>query len=372
MQEVNPLADDELLGEANVRWTCGKWRDAMQIYEWWIGNHGTGSGNEVARKYLDCAAKAMDFEAFCRMMEKLIDQKVDQTFLQDMAAFGLMRDPGNFDLMGIAEAVDAEERKGCSRQNRSKPTSGTGCPLQEQATGLISSIFTRLQSADLSLLAKKLREKERSEPSAFPGAPLPALQAATGANPVHDVPNNAETLVKHTLERHHLDAERAFAHTLPVGQPTPAGVNPGVLYKAFRAKENPAHRSKEVNLLFGQANKIAESLARSSSDLLRETESRATRCRDSDPRIKRQRQSVLQMAWNYPMAIVSLSANLQGARAQTDSGYLRKARFFLLRADLAWPSFVRRMHDTPEHPVNAWCARLKELQRMAETIRRGI
>ena len=116
----------------------------------------------------------------------------------------------------------------------------------------------------------------------------------------------------------------------------------------------------------------AESMARSSSDLLRETESRATRCRDGDPRIKRQRQGALQMAWDYPRALVSLSANLQAARVQHDIEVLRKARFFLLRADLEWPSFVRRMRDTPEHPVDAWCARLKELQAMAEIIRRGI
>ncbi len=221
-----------------------------------------------------------------------------------------------------------------------------------------SLIFGRLQSADLSLLAKKLQDKEQPESYVFPED--------------SDSLACAETLVTQTLSRHNRDAEQAFAHTLPVGVPTPVGVNPGILYKALREKENPAHRSKEVGLLFGQANKVAESLARSSSDLLRETESRAARCRDNDPRIQRQRQVALQMAWDYPRALVSLSANLQGASVQHDIEYLRKARFFLLRADLAWPSFVRRLHDTPEHPVDAWCARLKELQGMAETIRRGI
>lgn len=227
-----------------------------------------------------------------------------------------------------------------------------------RATERVSSIFARLQSADLSLLAKKLQEKEQPEQPAFPEDRAPAACA--------------ETLVAQTLNLHNRDAEQAFAHTLPVGLPTPEGVNPGILYKALREKENPTHRGKEVNLLFGQANKIAESLARSSSDLLRETESRANRCKDGDPRIQRQRQGALQMAWDYPRALVSLSANLQAARVQHDIEVLRKARFFLLRADLAWPSFVRRMHDTPEHPVDAWCARLKELQGMAETIRRGI
>ena len=110
-QEVDRLLDDDLLGEADVYWTYGKWHDAMQIYEWWIGNHGSGTSNEVARKYLDCAAKAMDFDAFYRMMRRLIDQHVDQAFLQDMAVFGLMRDPSNFDLIGIAEAVNVEESR---------------------------------------------------------------------------------------------------------------------------------------------------------------------------------------------------------------------------------------------------------------------
>jgi hypothetical protein len=110
-QEVDHLADEDLLGEADVYWTYGKWHDAMQIYEWWIGNHGAGISNEVARKYLDCAAKAMDFDAFYRMMRRLIDRGVDHGFLQDMAVFGLMRDPSNFDLIGIAEAVDVEESR---------------------------------------------------------------------------------------------------------------------------------------------------------------------------------------------------------------------------------------------------------------------
>lgn len=110
-QEVDNLATDDLLGEADVYWTYGKWHDAMLIYEWWICNNGAGIGNDVARKYLDCAAKAMDFDAFCRMMEKLIGQNADQVFLQDMAVFGLMRDPSNFDLIGIAEAVDVEESR---------------------------------------------------------------------------------------------------------------------------------------------------------------------------------------------------------------------------------------------------------------------
>ena len=126
-QEVDPLEAADLLGEADVYWTYGKWHDAMQIYEWWISNNGAGPGNEVAlqavalqavaRKYLDCAAKAMDFDAFYRMMRRLIDQQADQpcdemqAFLQDMAVFGLMRDPSNFDLIALAEEVDVEESR---------------------------------------------------------------------------------------------------------------------------------------------------------------------------------------------------------------------------------------------------------------------
>ncbi|MHB1880923.1 MAG: hypothetical protein ACYCPA_01730 [Acidithiobacillus sp.] len=131
-QEVDNLATDDLLGEADVYWTYGKWHDAMLIYEWWIGNNGAGLGNDVAHKYLDCAAKAMDFEAFCRMMEKLIGQNADQAFLQDMAVFGLMRDPSNFDLIGIAEAVDVEESRIISIAQKvvdaEDPGTGTGSP----------------------------------------------------------------------------------------------------------------------------------------------------------------------------------------------------------------------------------------------------
>lgn len=130
------------------------------------------------------------------------------------------------------------------------------------------SLIDRLKSADLALLAKKLQEKECPEMPIF----------------IKDDGLLADALVNRTMEQHGLDAERAFAHTPPVGTTTPTGINPGNLYKAFREKENPAHAAREAGLIFGQANKIAESLARSSSDLLRETESRATRCRDGDPR----------------------------------------------------------------------------------------
>ncbi len=115
-QEVDTLAVDDLLSEADVYWTYGKWHDAMQIYDWWITSNGNSSGlanriNDVARKYLDCAVKAMDFDAFQRMMWQLIDQGVDKDFLREMAVFGLMRDPSNFDIIGIAEAVDVDENR---------------------------------------------------------------------------------------------------------------------------------------------------------------------------------------------------------------------------------------------------------------------
>ena len=49
-QEVDSLVADDLLGEADVYWTYGKWHDAMQIYEWWILHNGSDPANEVARK----------------------------------------------------------------------------------------------------------------------------------------------------------------------------------------------------------------------------------------------------------------------------------------------------------------------------------
>ncbi|MHB8851394.1 MAG: hypothetical protein ACYC45_09780 [Acidithiobacillus ferriphilus] len=35
------------------------------------------------------------------------------------------------------------------------------------------------------------------------------------------------------------------------------------------------------------------------------------------------------------------------AKDAFDLARMSSSRFFLLRADLAWPSFVRRMHETP-------------------------
>jgi hypothetical protein len=126
--------------------------------------------------------------------------------------------------------------------------------LQGQIT---MSLIDRLKSADLALLEKKLQEKECSDLAVF----------IEDEEPLSIVGDKADALVNRTMEQHGLDAERAFAHTLPVGTATPTGVNPGNLYKAFREKENPTHTVRETGLTFGPANKIAESLARSSSDL---------------------------------------------------------------------------------------------------------
>ena len=107
-QEIDTLEQDDLLGEADVYWTYGRWHEAMPIYGWWISAYGPGLENRVARRYLDCAAKAMDFTAMVSMLRQLIAQQVDSEFLREISVAGLMHDPSNFELMKIAEEVGVE------------------------------------------------------------------------------------------------------------------------------------------------------------------------------------------------------------------------------------------------------------------------
>ena len=168
------------------------------------------------------------------------------------------------------------------------------------------------------------------------------------------------------------DAERAFAQALPVGSPTPEGVNPGRIYQAFREIENPANRKKEADLLYGQAEKITGDLGKWSTDLLRDLQARIPRMGDTETRFRRQRESAIQMAMDYPRALLSMKATLGTLHHQYSIDGLRAARFFLMRSEKDWTAFVRRMRDTRPDPVDAWCSRMKEMQTMAETVRRGL
>lgn len=167
------------------------------------------------------------------------------------------------------------------------------------------------------------------------------------------------------------DAERAFAAILPVGSKTPDGVNPGVIYHLLRRDEAPDNRKKEADWLFAQADGLATDLSRWSMDLLRDLEAKVPRMNDAELRIRRKRQETLRMAGDLPRALMGMKSILNTLQKQYSIDGLRSARFYLMRLERDWSAFRRRMQDTRPDPVDAWCARVREMQGLAEQVRRG-
>jgi len=217
----------------------------------------------------------------------------------------------------------------------------------------------RLKEPEISLIQQGLQKIT---------APVHETHIALPAND----PYQTESMVDQLLGKFSRDAERTFAFLLPVGKPTPDGVNPGALYCTFRAMENPKYRDKEIIILFSQADQIARSLSKSSSELLRNLESLSSQWDRSDPIRLKKRKIAIQMAKEYPRALLQLLASVQTQKVQADLDGLRRARFFLQRAEQDWPSFERRMRDTPPLPVEEWCARVREMQSLSEMIRRAL
>lgn len=191
------------------------------------------------------------------------------------------------------------------------------------------------------------------------------LLGATGTAAIDDAPH------KTLLRNFSGDAERAFAAILPVGSKTPDGVNPGVIYHLLRRDEAPDKRKKEADWLFAQAGSLATDLNRWSMDLLRDLESRVPRMNDAELRARRKRQEALRMAMDLPRALMGMKSILNTLQKQYSIDGLRSARFHLLRLERDWTAFRRRMQDTRPDPLDNWCARVREMQNLAEQVRRG-
>ena len=167
------------------------------------------------------------------------------------------------------------------------------------------------------------------------------------------------------------DAELAFVSILPVGSKTPDGVNPGVIYHLLRRDEAPDKRKKEADWIYAQADNLVTDLSRWSMDLLRELEAKVPRMNDAELRSRHKRQEALRMAMDLPRALFGMKSILNTLQKQYSIDGLRSARFYLMRLERDWSAFRRRMQDTRPDPVDAWCARVREMQSLAEQVRRG-
>ncbi len=174
------------------------------------------------------------------------------------------------------------------------------------------------------------------------------------------------------MQRYSGDAERAFLSVFPVNANPEVALDPGRLYLELRQGENPEHRKKEADLLKAQADQILGNLEKWSLELLRNLQLRVPRMADSELRFRGQRMAALQGAWDYPRALQALKSTLSVLRQQKSLEGLRSIRFLLIRAEKEWVAYSKRLRDTQPHPLNIWCARIREMQTLAETIRRGL
>lgn len=168
------------------------------------------------------------------------------------------------------------------------------------------------------------------------------------------------------------DAERAFLSVYPVGAVEDASINPGALYLQLRQNENPEHRKKEADLLTAQADQLLVNLEKWSLEALRILQQQVPRMGDQETRFRRQRDLALQMAWDYPRALHALKGTLVTLHQQKSLDGLKAIKFFLIRAEKEWATYSRRLRETPPHPLNLWCARVREMQTLAEAVRRGL
>lgn len=112
--KTSELDGDDILAEADVYWTYGKWWDAIDLYKWWINANGTGDDNKVALRYFECCVKASAEEPLIKMARQLMaDDSANHMaeFLKNVAIMGLMYNPSSFELIKLANDVNVEADK---------------------------------------------------------------------------------------------------------------------------------------------------------------------------------------------------------------------------------------------------------------------
>ncbi len=110
------LSMDDMLAEADVYWTYGKWHDALMIYQWWLSAAGLGAPfresdreiqSRVARNAVDCAVQARDANLCEAILTGLDASEYPQQFLAEQGIHALRADPGNFFLIEFCNRFEA-------------------------------------------------------------------------------------------------------------------------------------------------------------------------------------------------------------------------------------------------------------------------
>lgn len=165
------------------------------------------------------------------------------------------------------------------------------------------------------------------------------------------------------------DAEKAFCKALPVGAPD-GGVNPGKLYLALRAEEDPEYRRKEAEFITHLARPMLDGLNRDFAAFFMEWRMKSAHI-DKNPGDRRKRVATVEQAMDVPRALSGLLSALDAALRNRDIARLRGSLIALRRLDKDWPVIRRKVGQAEPFPVDIWCANWNRVRELLTIIRRA-
>lgn len=131
-------------------------------------------------------------------------------------------------------------------------------------------------------------------------------------------------------------------------------------------------KERECDLLFNRSVKTTSELNKNVMNVLREFELLIPRMGDTENKQKLARANSLKMAMDFPRALISLNSAVGTMHKSGNVDGLNKVQFLLLRAEKDYATLLFKIRKTPYHPLNSWCAVIKEMQNLADDIRKGL
>lgn len=109
------LSLDDIVAEADVYWTYGRFHEAAVIYQWWLSAEGMGTPyseanatfqKTIAHRAIDSTVQAQDFQLCEDILQGLENAKYPESFLAEQGMLALHHDPGNFFLIDFCNTYE--------------------------------------------------------------------------------------------------------------------------------------------------------------------------------------------------------------------------------------------------------------------------
>lgn len=131
-------------------------------------------------------------------------------------------------------------------------------------------------------------------------------------------------------------------------------------------------KEKDMKILVEIVSKQISDLNKRSVDLIRMLELSIPRMSDKDSLIKKKRMSTIAMAMDYPRALLALNSVVKTLKNQNSINGLISLRAMMNKAEKDWVVTEERIKNVYPHPFGEWCAKVKEIQSLAEGVRKGL